>query len=549
MMFNVAVVLCASTTHHVVYMYSPCSSTSYPETQLPTYNRGGDYKPHSSRSPPQSERSPLQSERSPLQSERSPPQNIGSPPQNNGSPLQNRHSFQLGGRDADSVPSAVGTKGTSSTDVKVTNKFTQPVEAFPPPPSADDRSHTTKPHQLVWLKWDESHDTSMPCTQEDVSSETTPLPVDSTSSGCNTNMSTSGTTSTASQMNTENDPDLLSLPPPMAVSIPRPSISDGLYTPFGGSLFQPATLSNQSGKESSGWGSKYLQDLDGDSDGDNVEDFSTFSSSAGSRDLHDMEVGGVKAGRRHQIGSHVPHATDNVESHTAVEISTTSVQSEGFEVPASKVKSEALAFLHSCFPDQSDDFLLHCWECSHENINTCMDHIMTLLDTEVQNENTQTSNSNPGSQDNVNTATSHSSTQSGVVDLDTRSNVSNLTTFGFHPQQMQSGVQHQIEEDAVLASKLHEELNKSGERASRGSPGKLQNHTPQSREALEHKRQRKKPSNEFHDRDVKKYGEDEGFVLKLTPLLAYRLQDMFGSVQGLVEGGKDTYVCTYVPQW
>ena len=529
-MFNVAVVLCVASTHHAVYVYFACSSTSNPEKKLPTYDhRGGDYMPQSERSLPQSERSL---------------------PWNHGPPLHNHHSFQLGGKDADSVPSAVGTKNTSSTDVKLTDKLTQSVEAFPPPPSADDRSHTTKPHQLAWLKWHESHDTSMPSMQEDVSLETTPLPVDSTSFGCNTDMSISGTTSTASQMNTETDPDLLSLPPPMTVAIPRPSVSDGLPPPFGGSLFHPAALSNQSGTKSLGWGSKYLQDcegLDDDSDGDYVEDLSTFSSSAGSRDLHYMEEGGVKAGRRHQIENHVSHATDKVESCTSLEISTTSALSEGFEVPASKVKSDALAFLHSCFPDQTDDFLLHCWECSHDNINTCMDHIMTLLDTEVQNENTQTSSSNPGSQDHVHTATSHSSTQSGVIDLDTQSKVSNSTISSFHPQQMQTGVQHQIEEDAVFASKLQEELNKSGERASKGSSGKLQNHTPQSREALEHKRQRKKPLNEFHDRDVKEYGEDEGFVLKLTPLLAYRLQDMFGSVQEFLEGGKDTFVCTYVP--
>ena len=219
--------------------------------------------------------------------------------------------------------------------------------------------------------------------------------------------------------------------------------------------------------------------------------------------------------------------------------------------------SDVLVFLRDCFPEQAETFLMHCWECSCGNIDVCMDLVLTssfkdsdegeaprefpteyetgeMSDLPAPKSVVEVKHGSPPSW--------HSSSTSGTSSLGAP-----LTEEVRH----RSGPAPQAVTDEEFARQLQAEYDQETVSSSQSAT------VPQPQPAVEqpvaeqprHHPQSKEKGLETQDEEyfVKQYGEDEGFVLRLPQLLAYRLQDMYGSVSQHTEGGEPkafNFVCT-----
>ena len=181
----------------------------------------------------------------------------------------------------------------------------------------------------------------------------------------------------------------------------------------------------------------------------------------------------------------------------------------------------AIDFLRNCFPDKPESVLLHCWECSGGIIDTCMDLILTSDHEEV------------GSND---AACSESSKSTDFAQVE-NDNPSRLIS-----EYPGSVPEYQEDEDFRFARQLQDELN-SQEKGSK-PPSSWPN---VSEEGTTHSGPG--PPDKDDEQFAKEYGVDEGFVLRLPRMLAYHLQEQYGSVEEYIEGGNsmNTLIHTYVP--
>jgi NEDD4-binding protein 2 len=296
------------------------------------------------------------------------------------------------------------------------------------------------------------------------------------------------------------------------------------------------------------WGEKYLQECDELDDSDSNENIVVPSDNlfAGSRsnlkcvgDQNAYEnrqndlprTRGQPCGGESKMSSAVEDANVGVSKPVAEYHDSKQPSISTFET-----NRDVLPLLQDCFPGQSDDTLLHCWECSHQNLDACMDLILSLQDSgEEQNseaKGTSGGTHSPPSSQSVPTPSSSS-------DADT-SPFYNSSLSGLHSLHQTSDARHPIKGDFVLDAQLHNRPTNTGstERIGRSTHLVEQpNDVPQQQAAcMENKQKKGKSRKEFEDKVVSKYGEDEGFILKLTPLLAYKLEDMFGSVRDLIQG-------------
>ena len=207
--------------------------------------------------------------------------------------------------------------------------------------------------------------------------------------------------------------------------------------------------------------------------------------------------------------------------------------------------SEVLEFLRDCFPEQSEDFLMHCWECSHGDIDACMDLVLTASfkdDEEGETSSQYSAEDDVGAMSQLPVPKSAEEIKLAAPPSRQSSSTSGTSSLG--APLAEEGIQHSAPPPLALtdeeyARQLQAEYDKETESPSQSAT--VPQPTVEQPVAKEPKRrqQTKEKDAEKHDDEylVAQYGQDEGFVLRLPRLLAYKLQDLYGSVSQHTEGG------------
>ena len=224
--------------------------------------------------------------------------------------------------------------------------------------------------------------------------------------------------------------------------------------------------------------------------------------------------------------------------------------------PVQSLTSDVLLFLNDCFPEHSEAFLLQCWESSNLDIDACMDMVLTSSFKDSDDEEAPKNFPTEYDMDKMPQLPVPKSVAQVKQDSPPShhsSNTSGSSSFGV-PQAAEdrdlSAPTPQALTDEEYARQLQAEYDKETVPPSQTvplpQPTLEQPMVEQPRGPLAGKG--KVPETTTEDEYlVRQYGEDEGFVLRLPRLLAYKLQDMYGPVSQHTEGGKlKTNFCTQI---
>ena len=210
--------------------------------------------------------------------------------------------------------------------------------------------------------------------------------------------------------------------------------------------------------------------------------------------------------------------------------------------PVQSLTSDVLLFLHDCFPEHSEAFLLQCFESSSQDIDACMDMLLTSSFKDSDDE---------GAPKDFPTEYDIDKMPQLFVPKSV-ARVKQDSPPSRHSSDTSFGVPHAVEDrhlfaptpqaltDEEYARQLQAEYDKETVPPSQTVP--LPQPTPE-QPMVEHpggpQASTGKVSETTTDDEylVHQYGEDEGFVLRLPRLLAYKLQDMYGPVSQHTEGG------------
>lgn len=206
---------------------------------------------------------------------------------------------------------------------------------------------------------------------------------------------------------------------------------------------------------------------------------------------------------------------------------------------------DAIMFLRDCFPDQSETFLMHCWECSSGDIDACMDLVLTSSFRDSDEEGAPREfpieydigklSQEPAPMSVVEAKHCSPPCQS--------SSTSGSSSFGVPLAKQERNLSTSAPQaltDEEYARLLQAEYDKE----TPSQPEAVLLPQPAVEQPVVERPKQHPPSKERSpeapndDYLVRQYGEDEGFVLRLPRLLAYKLQDMYGSVSRHTEGGE-----------
>lgn len=217
--------------------------------------------------------------------------------------------------------------------------------------------------------------------------------------------------------------------------------------------------------------------------------------------------------------------------------------------PVQSLTSDVLHFLHDCFPEQCEAFLLQCWECSSGDIDACMDMVLTSSFKDSDDEGAPKDFPTEYDVDKMSPLLVPKSVAAHMKqDSPPPSRHSSNTV-----ERSSFGVPHTVEDrhlsaptpqaltDEEYARQLQAEYDKETVPPSQTVPPPqptLEQPAVEQHSGPVTSKGKVRETTTEDEYLVRQYGEDEGFVLRLPRLLAYKLQDMHGPVSQHTEGGK-----------